>query len=156
VERLRLVGGRPLALMANHVPYEVGASISLSDLHEMPLILLIEKRAGMPVEWASEVFEAVAADERLASLLEVDVLTPLLKLTLTVYSVDGTVVDLAEVFYRSDRYRHHGFLIRDRSNGARFWDAPEGQGNEATGGNGSLPQAGDDRTAAPSTHGDKR
>jgi GntR family transcriptional regulator len=130
VERLRLVGGRPLALLANHIPYEVGASISLSDLTKQPLIVLIETRAGMPVEWASEVFEAVAADERLASLLEVDMLTPLLKLTLTVYSTDGSVVDLAEVFYRSDRYRHHGFLIRDRSNGSRFWNDPDSQGDE--------------------------
>jgi len=151
VERLRLVDGRPLALMANHIPYEVGASISLSDLHEMPLIMLIEKRAGLTIEWASEVFEAVAADERLASLLEVDVLTPLLKLTLTVYSVDGLVVDLAEVFYRSDRYRHHGFLIRDRSNGSRFWDAPEGQGADTGAGNGGMLGNGDG-AAGGATH----
>lgn len=130
VERLRLVDGRPLAVLANHVPYEVGASISLSDLTIEPLIVLIETRAKLSIEWASEVFEAVAADERLASLLEVDILTPLLKLTLTVYSTDGSVVDLAEVFYRSDRYRHHGFLVRDRSNGSRFWNASEGRGED--------------------------
>ena len=33
------------------------------------------------------------------------------------------VVDLAEVFYRSDRYKHHGFLARNRETGGTFWDA---------------------------------
>jgi GntR family transcriptional regulator len=121
VQRIRLVDDKPLALLVNHVPYDVGASISLSDLSREPLILLIETRAGRPIEWASEVFEAVAADEAIAGLLEVDLLTPLLKLTLTAYSTDGSVVDLAEVFYRSDRYKHHGFLTRNRD-GSSFWN----------------------------------
>ncbi len=123
VQRVRLVDGRPLAVLVNHVPYEVGACISLSDLSVEPLIVLIETRAGRPVEWASEVFEAVVADEHMAGLLEVDLLTPLLKLTLTAYSTDGSVVDLAEVYYRSDRYKHHGFLTRNRGNGTSFWSA---------------------------------
>ena len=123
VQRVRLVGDRPLAVLSNHVPYEIGACLSLSELESQPLIVLIEKRAGVKIEWASQVFEAVAADEEMARLLEVDLLTPLLKLTLTVYSADGRVVDLAEVFYRSDRYKHHGFLARNREDGGTFWDA---------------------------------
>ena len=58
----------------------------------------------------------------MAGLLDVDLLTPLLKLTLTAYSMDGSVVDLAEVFYRSDRYKHHGFLTRNRGKGSSFWN----------------------------------
>jgi GntR family transcriptional regulator len=122
VQRIRLVDDKPLAVLVNYVPYEVGACISLSDLSREPLIVLIETRAGRPIEWASQVFEAVAADELMAGLLNVDLLTPLLKLTLTAYSMDGSVVDLAEVFYRSDRYKHHGFLTRNRGEGPSFWN----------------------------------
>jgi len=132
VQRVRLVDDKPLAVLVNHMPYEVGACIPLSDLSREPLIVLIETRAGRQIEWASQVFEAVAADEQMADLLEVDLLTPLLKLTLTAYSMDGSVVDLAEVFYRSDRYKHHGFLTRNRGNGPAFWngsnDEPAGNG----------------------------
>jgi GntR family transcriptional regulator len=132
VQRVRLVDDKPLAVLVNHMPYEVGACIPLSDLSREPLIVLIETRAGRQIEWASQVFEAVAADEQMADLLEVDLLTPLLKLTLTAYSVDGSVVDLAEVFYRSDRYKHHGFLTRNRGIGPAFWngsnDEPAGNG----------------------------
>ncbi|MBE3073443.1 MAG: GntR family transcriptional regulator [Actinobacteria bacterium] len=123
VQRIRLVGGRPLAVLVNHVPYGIGATIPLSDLTKEPLIVLIEKRAGVHIEWASQMFQAVAADEYMARLLEVDILTPLLKLTLTAYSTDGTVVDLAHAFYRSDRYYHHGFLTRNRKDGPTFWSA---------------------------------
>ena len=98
------------------------APASLSDLSKEPLIVLIEKRAGCAIEWASQVFQAVAADEDMAALLEVDLLTPLLKLTLTAYTLDGSVADLAQVFYRSDRYNHHGFLTRNRGKGSTFWN----------------------------------
>jgi len=128
VQRVRMVHSSPLAVLINHIPYAIGASIPLSDLTREPLIVLIEKRAGVPIEWASEVFQAVAADEELARLLEVDILTPLLKLTLTVYSHDGSVVDLAHVFYRSDRYFHHGFLTRNRTDGSPFWSAWDSNG----------------------------
>jgi GntR family transcriptional regulator len=128
VQRLRLVGSSPLAVMVNHLPYAIGATIPLSDLTREPLIVLIEKRAGVSIEWASQVFQAVAADEEMARLLQVDILTPLLKLTLTAYSTDGSVVDLAHVFYRSDRYYHHGFLSRNRQDGPTFWSTWEGSG----------------------------
>lgn len=127
VQRVRLVGDRPLAVLSNYVPYEVGACLSLSELEREPLILLIETRAGFKIDWASQMFEAVAADEELARLLEVDLLTPLLKLTLTVYTSDARVVDLAEVYYRSDRYKHRGFLARSRETGGTFWDAITGE-----------------------------
>jgi len=129
VQRIRLVAGRPLAVLVNHLPYAIGATIPLSDLTREPLIVLIEKRAGVPIEWASQVFQAVAADEEMAQLLEVDILTPLLKLTLTAYSTDGLVVDLAHVFYRSDRYYHHGYLTRNRKDGPPFWSAWDSNGS---------------------------
>jgi GntR family transcriptional regulator len=129
VQRIRLVNGRPLAVLINHLPYDIGASIPVNDLTREPLIVLIEKRCAVRVEWASQVFQAVAADEELAGLLEVDILTPLLKLTLTAYSTVGTVVDLAHVFYRSDRYYHHGFLTRNRKDGPTFWSAWDSNGN---------------------------
>ena len=125
VKRVRLVGERPLAVLTNYIPFEIGACISLSELTRQPLITLIEQRAGVDIEWASQVFEAVSADAEMAELLEVDLLTPLLKLTLTVYAADGSVVDLAHVFYRSDRYHHHGYLARNRKGEARFWNAWE-------------------------------
>ena len=129
VQRIRLVGGRPLAVLINHLPYSIGATIPLSDLTREPLIVLIEKRAGVHIEWASQVFQAVAADGEMAQLLEVDILTPLLKLTLTAYSTDGIVADLAHVFYRSDRYYHHGFLTRNRKDGPPFWSAWDSNGS---------------------------
>ncbi len=127
VQRVRLVGDRPLAVLTNYVPYEVGACLSLSELEKEPLIVLIEKRTGFKVDWASQMFEAVAADDEQARLLEVDLLTSLLKLTLTVYTSDARVVDLAEVYYRSDRYKHRGFLTRSHENGGTFWDALTGE-----------------------------
>ena len=129
VQRIRLVSGKPLAVLVNHLPFSIGAAIPLSDLTKEPLIVLIEKRSGVHIEWASQVFQAVAADEEMSQLLEVDILTPLLKLTLTAYSTEGMVLDLAHVFYRSDRYYHHGYLTRNRKDGPPFWSAWDSNGS---------------------------
>jgi GntR family transcriptional regulator len=129
VQRIRLVSGKPLAVLVNHLPFSIGAAIPLSDLTKEPLIVLIEKRSGVHIEWASQVFQAVAADEEMSQLLEVDILTPLLKLTLTAYSTEGMVLDLAHVFYRSDRYYHHGYLTRNRKKGSPFWSAWDSNGS---------------------------
>jgi GntR family transcriptional regulator len=130
VERLWSVGGAPLAFLVDYLPYRVGAQLSVTDVARDPLIRLIERRAGIRVDWASEVFEAVAADQRMAALLEVDMLAPLLKLTLTQYSSAAEAIDHAHVFYRSDRYRHCAFLKRNGGDGAAFWcscnDQPKG------------------------------
>jgi GntR family transcriptional regulator len=125
VKRVRLVDEMPFAVLTNYIPFEIGARISVNELTRQPLITLIEQQAGVDIEWASQVYEAVAADAEMAELLELDLLTPLLKLTLTVYAADGSVVDLAHVFYRSDRYHHHGYLARNRKGEARFWSAWE-------------------------------
>ena len=126
--RVRMIDGRPLAVLVNYLPYEIGARIPVGELAERPLIDLIEERAGVVVEWASEVFQAVGADDEISQLLEVDMLTPLLKVTLTVYSAKGTVVNLADVFYRCDRYNHRGFVTRDHRSRAGFWRAWAGVG----------------------------
>ncbi len=115
IKRLRLVEGRPFSVVHNHVPYDIGKQIPLEALEEEPLMQLIETRAGVAIDWASEVFQAVSAGEEVAKLLEVDLVAPVLKMILTAYSPDGRVVNLAHVFYRSDRYNYRGRLKRRRT-----------------------------------------
>ena len=121
VKRLRLVDGRPFSVIHNFVPYDVGKQIPLEALESEPLLQLIETRTGESIDWASEVFQAVSADSDLAGLLEIDILAPVLKMILTAYSPDGRVVNLARVFYRSDRYNYRGHLKRRRTGESIGW-----------------------------------
>jgi DNA-binding GntR family transcriptional regulator len=90
-----------------------------------PLMTLVEKYAGISIEWASQVFQAVSADADLAALLDIDLMTPVLKMTLTAFTADSDVVNFADVYYRSDRYNHHGYLRRRRTSDHLTWTAVE-------------------------------
>lgn len=120
-KRLRMVDGRPFSVIHNYVPYEIGRLISPKELEEYPLMQLIETRGGTVIDWASEVFQATAADEEHAELLGIDLMAPVLKMILTAYSASGTAVNLAHVYYRSDRYNYRGYLKRRRSGARTGW-----------------------------------
>lgn len=134
VKRLRLVDGKPFSVIHNFVPYDIGKHIPLEALESQPLMQLIETRTGESIDWASEVFQAVSADSELAGLLEVDLVAPVLKMILTAYSPNGRVVNLAHVFYRSDRYNYRGHLKRRSAEGVVGWvpmEVSPGEGNES-------------------------
>lgn len=114
VKRLRTVEGEPFAVVDAYVPETVGARLRLEDLRREPLMRLLETAAGVEIGSASEVFQAVAADEVTARLLAVDPLAPVLKMTLTAYSVQGSPVNLEHVYFRSDRYHYRAHFHRRR------------------------------------------
>jgi GntR family transcriptional regulator len=112
VRRLRFIEDRPFSVIENYLPLDVGKRIPLEALEQEPLMRLIESRAGEGVDWVSQVFQAVSADADLAALLDVDIVSPLLKMILTAYSPEGRVLDLANVYFRSDRYNYRTHLKR--------------------------------------------
>ena len=125
VKRLRTVEGRPFSVIENYLPYDVGMRIPLVRIEDEPLMSLIEEYTGIPIDWATQVFQAISADAELAGLLEIDPMAPILKMNLTAYTVKGQVVNNASVFYRSDRYNHHGYLRRRRGEDAFGWTPVE-------------------------------
>ena len=125
VKRLRLVEGRPFSVIENYLPYDVGLRIPLGAMEDEPLMSLIEEYTGIPIDWASQVFQATSADTELAGLLDIDPLAPVLKMNLTAYTAKGQVVNSASVFYRSDRFNHLGYLRRRRTGGSPDWTPSE-------------------------------
>ena len=125
VKRLRLVEGRPFSVVENYLPYDVGKLLPVAFMENEPLMTLIEKHAGVSVEWPSQIFQAVSADADLAALLDIDLMAPILKMTLTAYTAESEAVNFANVYYRSDRYNHHGYLRRRRTSDHLTWTAVE-------------------------------
>lgn len=75
-----------------------------SDFHQ-PLYDLIQDQCSIAADQSVEEFIAVAADKRLARLLEVPVRTPLLRRERTVLDTGRKPVEFAMVHYRCDRFR---------------------------------------------------
>jgi GntR family transcriptional regulator len=125
VKRLRMVEGRTFSVIENYLPYDVGILIPLALIEGEPLMQVIETHAGIPIDWASQVFQAVSADADLAHLLDIDPMAPVLKMTLSVHTAENRVINHANVYYRSDRYNHHGFLRRRRTSDYLGWTPVE-------------------------------
>jgi GntR family transcriptional regulator len=111
--RVRCLNGVPIALGRSRISHARVPGIEEVDFRAASLYATIGERWGMVPTRADYAIEAVAADEREANLLELDVGSPLLLARETMYDQHGAPADLAEILYRGDRYRFETTLMRN-------------------------------------------
>jgi DNA-binding GntR family transcriptional regulator len=109
LDRLRLVGDRPLAVMSNILPATI---IDLSDV-DLSRIGLYEqlRRAGIHIRVAHQRIGAVRADSSSAKLLGSRKGDPLLTMQRTAYDDGGRAVELGSHVYRPDLYAFEMTLV---------------------------------------------
>ena len=120
--RVRLIDGQPFSYLVTHVPERLGVTYSESDLASRPLLALLE-RTGIRVERATQDVTATLASPDVAAALEVEVGSPLIGLTRTVFDRDGAGVEHLNALYRPDRYTLRMEMERKVSAGVRRWTA---------------------------------
>ncbi|HHW14314.1 MAG TPA: UTRA domain-containing protein, partial [Firmicutes bacterium] len=100
IERLRLADGNVVGWNLSHLPGRLCPGLAADDLGGGSLYRLLERKYGLYVAKAHRDFETVGADAHLAELLGVAVGTPVLRLSGTVATADGTTVDYCLEYYR--------------------------------------------------------
>ena len=113
--RLRRVAGSVLSYVVNYVLPEFGEKISERDLVEEPMLRLLEDKAKVPLGTVRHAVEAIRADAEIAGLLEINPLEPVLYIETLVRSSEGHPVEVANTYFRADRYRYTVELV---------WNAP--------------------------------
>jgi len=108
--RLEIVDGKPLAVVINHMRVELGRRIRARDLERHSLLELLRDRLKIRLRPIRHVIEARMPDEAVASLLGIDLTQPILVLRLLVSDTRGEPVEIAETFYRADRYRYESAM----------------------------------------------
>ena len=103
VRRLRTASGEALAVEASTLSAERIGSLSESDVQDVSLYALLRERGAEPVR-AMRQLRAVNADAKLAALLEVSVGAALLSTERVAWDAAGAAVELAQAYYRGDRY----------------------------------------------------
>lgn len=100
--RIRLVNGRPLALMENCVrgPMEILTSEALATNSLYDIL----RRAGANLRVASQSMGATAADSEQAALLNIRPGDPLVTMQRTVLDDTGHAIETGRHFYRADSY----------------------------------------------------
>lgn len=97
-------GGIPTNWAENHVLSRLASGIDPADLAHWPMTRVLRDRLGVRISRNTETVEARLADPRTAQLLSIPLLSPILHYTGVTYDEDGTVVDVARIHYRGDRF----------------------------------------------------
>jgi DNA-binding GntR family transcriptional regulator len=109
LERLRLVGDQPLALMANTLPVDV-VDLRAVDLSETGLYEHL-RRAGIHIRVAHQRIGATRADARTAKLLTGRKGDPLLTMNRTAFDDNGRAVEFGAHAYRPELYTFEMTLV---------------------------------------------
>ncbi len=113
LHRLRLVQKQPLALETSYLPAEQFRSILESPLRNGSLFGTLEERFGVQLAYADEVVDAIPADQRVATHLQVSPGHAILRIRQIIFSTLGAPVLYVLGLYRGDR--HQLFIRRSRS-----------------------------------------
>jgi GntR family transcriptional regulator len=108
---LRLLDGRPIGYVVTDIPSSLSIRFKLSELNDSPMLTLLERK-GVDIAYADQIISATLADSALASLLNVTIGAPLIRIRLVVFNSNRRPVERMLAWYRADHYHHHVRLTR--------------------------------------------
>ncbi len=104
--RVEQVKAGPLSVVVNHVPVQLARRIRLRDLRRHSMIQLLRDRLHVRIGMIRHSIEARMPDEEVASLLEISLTHPVLVVRHFISDWTGRPIEVADSFYRADRYRY--------------------------------------------------
>ncbi|MBP0457189.1 GntR family transcriptional regulator [Streptomyces montanisoli] len=117
VTRVRLVDDEPMAIEHLELPAALVPTLTATDLEHGNFYQLLRERFDIRVRDALQTLEPTVTNPEQAELLGVSVYAPVLRVERTTRDVRGRVVELAQSFYRGDRYRITSKLRFDDASG---------------------------------------
>jgi len=121
VEKVRLIEGSPFSHVLNYLPPDIGQKIKPDDFALKPLLMILEENFGIRPAQAIQTIEATIADSLVASLLEIRVGDPLLKVERVVFDVNEKPVEYVSSLYRADKYFYTVKLKRRKLKSSGAW-----------------------------------
>lgn len=118
--RIRHKGKTPFSYVVTYVPEETGRTFQYDELEAQPLLALIE-RSGVVISRARQTITATLADSSTGAALQVNIGSPLLKVTRIVYDSTDRPVEYITIWYRPDHYQLNLDLSRVRGEQVNFW-----------------------------------
>jgi GntR family transcriptional regulator len=112
LERVRMMDAVPILIDLTRIPIAIAPGLELLDFSSSSLYAELETRFGFRPARAKISVEAVAANERQAELLGVELGQPLLFCRQLTEDELGRLVELCDMAYRGDRYRLRATLVR--------------------------------------------
>lgn len=104
ISRVRWLDGGPIGHYITYLPMHIGAGLTRAKLKSTPILTLIAE-AGIQIGGAHQTISATLADATLSGILDVDIGSPLLRVSRTVEDSDGRPVQHILAHFRPDKYQ---------------------------------------------------
>lgn len=104
ITRLRLANEEPLVIRTSIIPSHLYPNLLDEDLESIPLYETMEKRGLSPTR-SKQTFQAVAATEEEAKLLNVEIGAPLILWKGIVYGEQDMPIEMVRALYLGSRFR---------------------------------------------------
>jgi GntR family transcriptional regulator len=117
LQRLRFVQDEPIVLVTSYLPHVLCPGLEDIDFRERSLYEYLETTHHLIIASGRRYIEAVAADEREAEVLQVEIGAPLIFLDSVSYLEDKTPMECYHALHRGDRSRFEVALVRIREQG---------------------------------------
>lgn len=105
LHRLRFIAQEPILIVSSYLPQHLVPEIEKNDFTHNSLYQVLRSNYGVKIDKVKRGIEAVAATEKEARLLQVDLGAPLLQIESTSYTPDGKPVEYFIAKRRGDRTR---------------------------------------------------
>ncbi|KES20990.1 MULTISPECIES: GntR family transcriptional regulator [unclassified Pseudomonas] len=117
IKRARLVNRELVSLEVTYLPEAVGRRLEKADLVSRDIFLILENDCGLPLGHADLAIDAILADAELATALEVEEGSPVMRIERLTHGADGQPLDYEHLYYRGDAFQYR--LRIDRHKGPR-------------------------------------
>lgn len=104
VARVRWLEDKPISHLVSYVPADLAGAMDRASLKSTPMLSLLEQ-AGVHIGAATQTITASLADAGLAALLEVDIGSPILRVSRTVMDTARRPVQHVFAQFRPDLYQ---------------------------------------------------
>lgn len=104
VVRVRTFDRHPVGHFVSYIPVDVAGHMTRANLKTTPMLALIE-RAGVRIGAAHQTISATLADAALSAVLQVDIGSPILRVSRTVEDRQGQPVQHILAQFRPDKYQ---------------------------------------------------
>jgi GntR family transcriptional regulator len=115
ISRLRFANDEPVALETAYIPEALFPGIENEDLEHGSLYEMMENKFGQFPTWSEGVFEAAAADDGEAELLDLEPGDPVLWVHRVTRNPNYTPIEWVHSLYRADRFSFSMGILSVRS-----------------------------------------
>ncbi|MHB9880641.1 GntR family transcriptional regulator [Pacificimonas sp. ICDLI1SI03] len=104
IVRVRWQDKSPLGHFTSFIPFDLGADMTEEKINSTPMLTLIEQ-AGASIGAAHQTISATLADATLSAALQVEIGSPILRVSRTVLDTGKRPVQHVLAHFRSDKYQ---------------------------------------------------